>query len=149
MDSWPLTLGKLGGRTPCRRITIKTGGISFPGGGAAAGPGGPTYLGDEIRILAELSDTAPHPDYYSGFEFIASEDADWGVSNLQRILACASTALSISHAGSAGLSATWVGEGLRLQGAEKLGGPWYDLGVASPVAVAPSNPARFFRLVCD
>lgn len=148
LDSWPLSLGKLGGRTPCRRITIKSGTIRFPGGGLA-GAGPDTFAGDEVRILAELSDDAPRPDYYSGFEFEASEGADWGISNVQRTLACSSVPLSITHATPGGLTATWSGEGLRLQGAEKPTGPWYELGAASPAAVPPSSPARFFRLVCD
>jgi hypothetical protein len=44
---------------------------------------------------------------------------------------------------------TWPGAGFRLQGAEQITGPWYELGVASPVTVPATARARYFRLVCD
>jgi hypothetical protein len=43
----------------------------------------------------------------------------------------------------------WPVEGYRLLGAESLDGPWIDLGVASPVQMAPNAAQRYFRLVCD
>ncbi|MBK8000752.1 MAG: hypothetical protein IPK15_19075 [Verrucomicrobia bacterium] len=55
LPDWPLTLGKLGGATPCRRGTIKLGTIRLPGG-AGFGFGEPETLvaADEFRIIAEL-----------------------------------------------------------------------------------------------
>ncbi len=151
LPDWPLSLGKLGQATPCRRGTIKLGGILLGGGGGLA-PGAKDaqiVMGDEFRILAELAPGAPHPDYYTGFEFIASDGPTWQVSGLQRVLACpAPTALSITPS-SAGITLTWPAEAYRLQGAENVTGPWFDLPPASPVSLAPSYPARFFRLSCD
>jgi hypothetical protein len=43
----------------------------------------------------------------------------------------------------------WQGDGFRLQGAESVSGPWYELGVDSPVALPANYTWRFFRLVCD
>lgn len=116
-------------------------------------PGGsglpPTeVLGDEFRILAELPPGAPHPDFYRSFEFFPSEDGDWGVSELQTIPLCAPTPVAIAH-GSGNAQVTWTGAGFRLQGAEQVTGPWYDLGAASPVTVPATSRARYFRLVCD
>ena len=37
----------------------------------------------------------------------------------------------------------------RLQGAEALTGPWYDLGVSSPVTLPTNTSLRVFRLICD
>jgi len=36
-----------------------------------------------------------------------------------------------------------------LQGAETLAGPWYDLGVDSPVTLPANTALRLFRLLCD
>ena len=99
-------------------------------------------------MLAELPPDAPHPDYYSGFEFVASEGADWGITGLERTLVCPPDALSIDRS-TDGVTLTWPGANFRLQGAEKVDGPWFDLGAASPVSLSASQSARFFRLVCD
>jgi hypothetical protein len=154
LPDWPIGLGKLGGRVSCRSGTIKVGPIRFPGGGgggllpADAALPGETVMGDEFRILAELPDSAPHPDYYSSFEFLASDGMDFALTGLQRTLACTPVPLAIGQT-SEGLTLTWSAESFRLQGAENVTGPWYDLGVASPVSLNSTHPARFFRLVCD
>ena len=81
------------------------------------------------------------------FEFIASTGADWGVVNLQRVLP-APISMHIDYS-SDGLVVSWLGEGFRLQGAEQVTGPWFELGVISPVVVSPTYPARFFRLISE
>ena len=152
LPEWPSTLGKLGGRTPCRTGTVKQGTIRFPGGAGFAGfgpsPLDVTVVGDEFRIVAELADDAPRPDYYSGFEFVATEGADWGVSDLQRNLICTPVPMNLQRTAD-GLTIDWSGEGFRLQGAVDVTGPWFDLGAESPVSLGVNHPARFFRLVCD
>jgi hypothetical protein len=151
IEDWPERLGKLGGRTPCRTGTIKPGTIRFPGGGGGgllAGPGGETYIGDEFRILAEMPDDAPHLEYYSAFEILTSEGLESMAYELQRTLACTPGSVTITR-DSTGLAVTWSEQGFRLQGAEEVTGPWYDLGVSSPVMLNSTHPARFFRLVCD
>ena len=145
LPTWPTQLGKLGGATPCRRVKIPLGLITLPGG---SGLPPVNVMGDECRILAELPISAPHPDYYSGFEFLASEDGDWGVSQLTRTTICVPEPVAIAKS-SGGVSVTWSGENFRLQGAEQATGPWFDLGASSPVQVPTSSTARFFRLVCD
>jgi len=153
LPEWPLTMGKLAGATPCRRIIIKTGTIRLPGGagapfGLAASGTEETVIGDEVRVVAELPPGAPHPDFYSAFEFITNDGPTWQVSDLQRTLACSPEPLTIARA-SDGIHITWSGEGFRLQGAEDVTGPWIDLGPASPVSLEPNHAARFFRLICD
>ena len=85
LPAWPERLGKLGGATPCRRIKVPLGLIVLPGGGGLPPQ---DVIGDECRVLAETPPGAPHPDYYSGFEFIATDGADWGVSELLTTPAC-------------------------------------------------------------
>ncbi|MEY2410277.1 MAG: hypothetical protein QOF48_2947 [Verrucomicrobiota bacterium] len=146
LPSWPVGLGKLGGASPCRTGKIKIGTIRFPGG-AGFQPASDVE-GDEFLVLAELPAGAPHPDYYTAFEFIATENADWGLTGLQRTLACASAPLSIAR-NPAGVTVNWSSEGSRLQGAEFVRGPWYDLGPAAPVTIPSDHSARFLRLICD
>ena len=146
LPTWPEQLGKLGGPTPCRRIKIKQLGlITLP---ASGGLPPQEVIGDECRVLAETPPGTPHPDCYSGFEFIATAGADWGVSNLLITPACTPVPLVVTR-GPAGITATWVGDGFRLQGAVTLAGPWLDLGVGSPVTLPPNHPARYFRLLCN
>ncbi|MBK8000753.1 MAG: hypothetical protein IPK15_19080 [Verrucomicrobia bacterium] len=47
------------------------------------------------------------------------------------------------------MTLTWSGEGFRLFGAVDVGGPWFDLGAQSPVALGTGHAARYFKLVCD
>ena len=146
LPTWPERLGKLGGTSPCRRGTIPLGTIMLPGDSAGEPP--TSVDGDEFRILAELPPGAPHPDYYSGFDFIASEDGDWGVSQLTRTTICVPAPVAIVRA-SGGVNVTWAGQTFRLQGAERATGPWFELGVDSPLQLPASSTARFFRLICD
>ena len=153
LPDWPTGLGKLGGRTPCRVGTTRPGWIRLPGTGLGLAGEGPVYpedavLGDEFRVLAELPDNAPRPDYYSGFEFIASDGADWGISGWQRNLACPPELLNVSWSAD-GITLDWTSDSFRLQGAETVTGPWFDLGVSAPVVLPANSSARFVRLVCD
>jgi len=146
LSAWPERLGKLGGATPCRRGKPPLGLITLPD---INGTGAPEEVtGDEFRVLAELAPGAPHPDAYTGLEFLPSEDGNWGVSELQTIPLCAPTPVAIAP-GSGDVSVTWTGTAFRLQGAEQITGPWYDLGATSPTTVPATSSARFFRLVCD
>ena len=149
LPDWPLTLGKLGGATPCRRGTIKLGTIRLPGG-AGFGFGEPETLvaADEFRIIAELPPGAPHPDFYSALEFITDDGPTWRVSELARTLICTPEPILVER-GSSGVTLTWSGEGFRLFGAVDVGGPWFDLGAQSPVALGTGHAARYFKLVCD
>jgi len=146
LHTWPERLGKLGGTTPCRRGTLPPGMITLPSSSAGLPP--LSVIGDEFRILAEPPPGTPPPAFYSGFEFFATEDADWGVSELTRTTICVPAPLAIAR-GSDSVIVTWSGEPFRLQGAEAVAGPWFDLGVQSPVEVPAPSVARYFRLVCD
>ncbi len=146
LPTWPDRLGKLGGPTPCRRGKIPPGFITLPGNSSGVPP--EIVTGDEFRILAELNPAAPQPDFYSGFEFIGSEGADWGVTELVRTTICVPQPVAIARV-AGGATVSWTGGLFRLQGAEQVMGPWYDLGAASPVTVPASSAARYFRLVCD
>lgn len=153
LPEWPQTLGKLGGRTPCRVGTIRPGPIRLPSGGGAPfldglAPAEEIVFGDEFRVIAEPPPEAVPPDFYSAFEFIVSEDADWGVSDLERTPACAPGGLHIARAAD-GVVIAWPDENYRLQGAVDVTGPWFDLGAGSPVSLGAGYAARFFRLVCD
>jgi hypothetical protein len=153
LPEWPLSLGKLGRGVTCRSGTTRPGPIRVPGGGglgllATKSAFEEIVLGDEFRILAELPSDAPHPDFYSSFEFLASDGPTWRVSGVERTVVCPTTAVNIVP-GPGGLLITWPGENFTLQGAEKVRGPWFDLGVESPVSLLPNHPARFFRLLCD
>jgi hypothetical protein len=47
------------------------------------------------------------------------------------------------------INLSWEGDGFRLRGAETVDGPWYDLGVSSPVNLPANCTLRVFRLLCD
>jgi hypothetical protein len=153
LPDWPVTLGKVGGRVSCRSGTIKPPGpIRLPGGGggllAAASGGEQVVVGDEFRVLAEMPEDALRPDFYSAFEFVASDGPTWQVSGLQRTLACAPGPVAIRRTAE-GILITWSDDRFHLQGAEDVAGPWFDLGADSPVSLSTGHPARFFRLACD
>ena len=135
LDRWPERLGHLPGDGVVRLTST----IPFTVSGLS---------GNEIQIIPELPPGTPRPDYYSGLEFVASEDADWGVTELVRTTVCVAEPVAITQA-SGEVTVSWAGEIFRLQGAENIAGPWFDLGAASPVTVPASSAARFFRLLCQ
>jgi hypothetical protein len=146
LSTWPDRLGKLGGATPCRRGKLPPSLIALPPTGGGLPP--VIVTGDEFRVLAELPPGAPHPDYYSAFQFLPSDGGDWAVEELTTTSICVAEPVAILEA-SGNVTVTWAGTSFRLQGAEQVTGPWYDLGPASPVTVPATSGARFFRLVCD
>ena len=146
LSGWPDRIGKLGGSTPCRTIKRPASAIRLPGGGGLPPV---EVVGDECRVLAETPPGTPHPDAYTGLEFIATEGADWGVSQLLTSPACTPVPLRVTHASDGSIMVTWEGAGFRAQGAVDATGPWLDLGVGSPITLPASYPGRYFRLVCD
>jgi hypothetical protein len=145
LSGWPERIGKLGGSTPCRTVKRPPSAIILPGGGGLPPQ---VVLGDECRVLAETPPGTPHPDLYSGFEFSGSDGADWGVRLLETTPAFGPIPLTITPS-SDGYSVMWQNADFKLQGATDITGPWFDLGVASPLALPASHPARYYRLVSE
>jgi hypothetical protein len=104
--------------------------------------------GTELRILPELSPAQPAPVVYTELQSQVSEGLDLLFYRLQRTLACVPGPLTVTRV-SDGIILEWSDDKFRLEGAETLAGPWYDLGVASPVTLSSNASLRFFRLVCD
>jgi len=104
--------------------------------------------GTELRIIAELPTTATPPVAFTGLDCFISEDMDNLIYGLQTTPACSPVPLNV-NATSAGINMSWQGDGFRLQGAESPSGPWYDLGVSSPVTLPANDALRVFRLLCD
>jgi hypothetical protein len=135
LDHWPERVGHLPGNGAVRLTRSAL--FTIEG-----------FVCDEVQIIPERPPGTPHPDYFSGLEFIASEDADWGVEEMTTTSICVAEPVAILET-SGNVTVTWTGTIFRLQGAEQIAGPWYDLGAASPVTVPAASSARFFRLVCD
>lgn len=110
--------------------------------------GGLPCVGDELRILAEYEPATTPPAALLGLDFGVSEDMDQQLYNLHTSPACAEAPLYSARTTN-GVEVSWSGEGFRLQGAETADGPWYDLGVSSPVGLSAGTPLRVFRLRCD
>jgi hypothetical protein len=104
--------------------------------------------GDEIRIFPDLPPGGSPFDYASGLELRTSEGMESAAYGLVRTLACEPGPLHVERSAT-GTILSWSEEGFRLQGAETVEGPWYDLGVESPVSVETSALMRYFRLTCD
>jgi hypothetical protein len=104
--------------------------------------------GTELRILAELTSDSTPPVAFTGLECRISEGMDNLIYGLQTTPACTPVPLNVV-ATSDGISLSWEGDGFRLQGAETLAGPWYDLGVSSPTTLPANSGLRVFRLLCD
>jgi hypothetical protein len=104
--------------------------------------------GTELRILAELTPDSTPPVAFTGLECRISEDMDNLIYDLQTTPACSPVPLNVA-ATSDGISLSWEGDGFRLQGAETVAGPWYDLGVSSPMTLPANYALRVFRLLCD
>jgi hypothetical protein len=107
-----------------------------------------TCEGDELRLIADLPPTAAPPVAYTGLEFGINDGMDLRIANLQTTPACTPVPLTVTRT-SSGIILTWPDDGFGLQGAETLLGPWYDLGVTSPVALPVNSSLRVFRLRCD
>ena len=73
---------------------------------------------------------------------------DYLIHRLQTTPACIPVPLHVAAAPN-GVTLTWEGDGFHLQGAETVGGPWYDLGIESPATIPAGGSPRLFRLRCD
>jgi hypothetical protein len=114
---------------------------NFPGCGGVC-------TATEVRVLAELEAHSTPPTAYTGLEFGLADGMAMQVLDLQTTPACVPTALHVART-SSGITLTWAADGFRLQGAERVTGPWYDLGVNSPVTLPAGSTLRLFRLKCD
>ncbi|MEY4385044.1 MAG: hypothetical protein RLY20_327 [Verrucomicrobiota bacterium] len=104
--------------------------------------------GDEVRILPDWSPTTPPPDAFNGLEILIGDGMDCRISQLATTPACTPEPIAADRDPS-GLHLNWSGEGFRLQGAETIAGPWYDLGISAPVTLPANSRLRLFRLRCD
>jgi hypothetical protein len=105
-------------------------------------------VGTELRIIAEPSTSYTPPLAYTGLNVTIGQDMDYLIHRLHTTPACAPMPLQVTP-GTNGVTLSWTGDGFHLQGAETVGGPWYDLEVTSPATIPASADARVFRLRCD
>ena len=134
-DHWPERLGALPGNGVLRLTSLDL--FNIQG-----------FVCDEVQFIPELPSGTPPVPFYGELQGLGSAGLDSMLYDIHRVPACAPAALTITPTGS-GTILSWSGEGYRLLGAETLDGPWIDLGVASPVVLAPNASQRYFRLVCD
>jgi hypothetical protein len=104
--------------------------------------------GTELRIIPEFPTGHLAPAVFTELQCQASNGTDNLLYHLQRTLDCTPGPLNVVRA-SNGITLTWPDDGFRLQGAETVNGPWYDLGVSSPVTLPANSNLRAFRLLCD
>ncbi|HWX21974.1 MAG TPA: HYR domain-containing protein [Candidatus Binatia bacterium] len=135
LDRWPERLGLMGSNAIVRLTSSEL--FNVDG-----------FQGDEIRFVPALTADSPPFDFASGLDCRTPSGVESLLYDLQSVPACAPAALSVANSPT-GATFTWSGDGYRLLGAETLGGPWLELGVTSPVTLAPNAPQRFFRLVCQ
>jgi len=105
-------------------------------------------VGTELRLVPELPSGQSGPAVFTELQCRVSEGLDLLFYGLQRTLACSPGPLNVTRT-TTGISLDWTGDTFRLQGAEILAGPWYDLGVTSPANLPASSNLRLFRLICD
>jgi hypothetical protein len=115
------------------------GGFDCPAAGCA---------GTELRIIPEFPTGQLAPTVFTDLQCQVSNGADLLFYRLERTLDCTPGPLNVTRT-SPGITLTWPDDGFRLQGAETVNGPWYDLGVSSPVTLLANSNLRAFRLVCD
>ncbi len=96
------------------------------------------------------AESGPIFDFYLGKNTPERKDylRDNLLYGLQTTPACSPVPLDV-NATPTEISLNWQDDGFRLQGAETLCGPRYDLGVEAPVTLPVKSAARFFRLLCD
>jgi len=104
--------------------------------------------GTELRITAETTTKSSPPTAFTGLDYLISAGMDNLVYGLQTTPACSPVPIAV-NATVNGITLGWQGDGFRLQGAESLSGPWYDLGANAPVMLPANSALRFFRLLCD
>ncbi len=138
LEGWPQSFGQL---DPMGTLRL-TGRIVVVNGTEQR------IAGDEIRFVPTPAANAEIPGAISRFECVTSTDVTGVLRGLRSTRACAPGQLQIDRA-TTGVSLRWNGEGFRLQGAERVTGPWLDLGGNSPVTLPADAPLRAFRLVCE
>jgi hypothetical protein len=104
--------------------------------------------GTELRIIAETSTMSTPPSAFTGMDCFINADMDNLIYGLQTTPACSPVPIAVNGTAT-GITLDWQGDGFRLQGAESLIGPWYDLGASAPVMLPANSALRFFRLLCD
>jgi hypothetical protein len=105
-------------------------------------------VGTDLRIIPESSTTGAPPVAFGPLSIALSAGMDVLLSGLQTTPACVPLVLNVEKTASC-ISLTWAADGFHLLGAENVNGPWYDLGVNSPVQLPANHSARYFRLSCD
>jgi hypothetical protein len=106
------------------------------------------FIGNQVQFMPELPSGSPPFAFYSELQCLGSAGSENVLYDLHRTIVRTPIPLRVMHT-PGGISLSWQGDGFRLQGAENVAGPWYELGLSSPVSFGASYPARFFRLVCD
>jgi hypothetical protein len=106
------------------------------------------FVCDEVQFVPALPAGTGPIAFYGELQCLGSDGLDSMAYGLRRVAACPPTTLTITPT-AGGTVISWSGDGYRLLGAETLGGPWIDLGIASPVVLTPNALQRYFRLVCD
>ena len=104
--------------------------------------------GTELRLIAELTPQSLPPVAFTELSCLISPDMDNLIYGLTTVSACTPVPLN-AQVSDTGLVLSWDGDGFHLQGAETLGGPWYDLGSTSPAVLPANYGLRVFRLICD
>lgn len=117
-------------------------------GGLTCGSEGLPCQGDELRIIAEPAAGSTNPVAFTRLEIAVSEDMDQRISGLTTRPAAAEVPVYAVRA-AGGLTLDWSGEGFRVQGAETVLGPWYDLGPEAPATMPTEAPTRVFRLISE
>jgi hypothetical protein len=135
LDHWPERFGLMGTNGVLRLTSVEPFTVSG-------------FVGDEVRFIPELPPDAAPFEYASELQCLSPAGVEGVLYDLKSVVACAPAALSLTPT-VAGPVLSWSGDGYRLLGAETLDGPWIELGVTSPVMLAPSAPHRYYRLVCE
>ena len=135
LDRWPDRLAQLPGNGGLSLSSSETFNLSG-------------YTGNEVQFIPELPPGSTPFPFYSELQCLGSVGSENLLYDLHRTIARVPIPLRVGNT-PGGISLSWEGNGFRLQGAENVAGPWYDLGVSSPVSFGAPYPARFFRLVCD
>jgi hypothetical protein len=104
--------------------------------------------GTELRIIAETSTMSTPPSAFTGMDCFINADMDNLIYGLQTTPVCLPVPIAVNGTAT-GITLDWQGDGFRLQGAESLISPWYDLGASAPVMLPANSALRFFRLLCD
>ena len=105
-------------------------------------------VGTELRIVPEGTALTPPPAAFGPIACSISDGMDNLLYRLQTTPACIPVPLHVERISDT-ITLTWAADGFHLLGAENVNGPWYDLGVTSPVVLSANHRARYFRLACD